>query len=82
MLELTNLKSNVDLNDKELKDVCGGAATFAAGTAITVGDIGIRALLSPSTLDSTYWATRASQLAIGTGVGYAFGGAAGAALES
>lgn len=82
MLELKNLKSsNVKLTEQEKQQVCGGAIAGLTSAAITVGDIGVRAFYRQP-LDSAYFASQASRAAIGTGLGFAFGGPKGAALDS
>lgn len=82
MLELTNLKSgNVELTEQEKQQVYGGAIAGLTSAAVTVGDIGVRAFFGQP-LDSAYFAGQASRAAIGAGLGFAFGGPKGAALDS
>lgn len=83
MLEITNLKSNnLELTEQEKQEVYGGAIAGLGATAVTVGDIGIKAYFNPSSLNSEYFASAASRAAITTGLGFAFGGVKGAALDS
>ncbi|KST65241.1 hypothetical protein [Mastigocoleus testarum] len=82
MLELTNLKpSNVELTEEETEKLYGGAAGFVAGVANTVWDVGVNGWYDPSAINGKFWTSSLGKIGIATGIGAAFGGPKGAALE-
>lgn len=83
MLEITNdLKSNnIELTQMEAEKVYGGAVGFVAGVANTIWDVGVNGYYDPAAVNGKFWVSSLGKIGIATGLGAAFGGPKGAALE-